>query len=67
MILISATPQNNGPMDLLSLISLFQYKNESNIIEDEPNIEKFFTELNKKQKKQKNYIKEIKQRKIYQN
>lgn len=51
VILISATPQNNGPMDLLSLISLFQYKNESNIIEDEPNIEKFFVELNKKQKK----------------
>ena len=51
VILISATPQNNGPMDLLSLISLFQYKNESNIIEDESNIEKFFTELNEKQKK----------------
>lgn len=50
VILISATPQNNGPMDLLSLISLFQYKNESNIIEDEPDIEKFFKKLNRKQK-----------------
>ena len=57
VILISATPQNNGPMDLLSLISLFQYKNESNIIEDEPNIEKFFTELNKKKKKAKELCK----------
>ncbi|MCL4584659.1 helicase-related protein [Fusobacterium nucleatum] len=54
VILISATPQNNSPMDLLSLISLFQYKNESNIIEDEPDIEKFFKKLNLKYKKAKN-------------
>lgn len=51
VILISATPQNNSPLDLLNLISLFQYKNESNIIEDEPDLEKFFTKLNTRQKK----------------
>lgn len=51
IILISATPQNNSPLDLLNLISLFQYRNESNIIEDEPNIEKFFTRLNTREKK----------------
>ncbi|WP_270749830.1 helicase-related protein [Fusobacterium hominis] len=51
VILISATPQNNSPLDLLNLISLFQYKNESNIIEDEPNIEKFFNRLNTREKK----------------
>ncbi|WP_027127951.1 helicase-related protein [Fusobacterium perfoetens] len=50
VILISATPQNNSPLDLLHLISLFQYKNESNIIEDEPNIEKFFLRLNTREK-----------------
>lgn len=51
VILISATPQNNSPLDLLNLISLFQYKNESNIIEDEPDIEKFFNKLNTREKK----------------
>lgn len=50
VILISATPQNNSPMDLLNLISLFQYKNESNIIEDEPNLEKFFKRLSTREK-----------------
>lgn len=50
VILISATPQNNNPMDLLNLISLFQYKNESNIIEDEPNLEKFFKRLSTREK-----------------
>ncbi|WP_294703530.1 phospholipase D-like domain-containing protein [uncultured Fusobacterium sp.] len=50
VILISATPQNNSSMDLLNLISLFQYKNESNIIEDEPNLEKFFKRLSTREK-----------------
>lgn len=53
VILISATPQNNGPLDLLNLISLFQYKNDSNIIEDEPNIENFFKKLNTREKRAK--------------
>lgn len=53
VILISATPQNNSPEDLLNLVTLFQYKNESNIIEDEPNIEKFFKNLQAKEKKAK--------------
>jgi helicase domain-containing protein len=54
VILISATPQNNSPLDLLNLISLFQYKNESSIIEDQPDIEKFFKKLNQEYKKVKN-------------
>lgn len=58
VILISATPQNNSPLDLFNLISLFQYKNESNIIEDEPNIEKFFTKLNTREKRAKNLYKD---------
>ena len=58
VILISATPQNNSPLDLFNLISLFQYKNESNIIEDEPNIEKFFTKLNTREKRAKNLHKD---------
>ncbi|RXZ28571.1 helicase [Fusobacterium necrophorum] len=58
VILISATPQNNSPMDLLNLISLFQYKNESNIIEDIPNIEKFFNTLNRREKTAKKLYKD---------
>lgn len=58
VILISATPQNNSPLDLFNLISLFQYKNESNIIEDEPNIEKFFTKLNTREKRAKKLYKD---------
>ena len=50
VILISATPQNNKSIDLLNLISLFQYRNESNIIEDEPDIENFFNKLNRREK-----------------
>ena len=58
VILISATPQNNSPLDLFNLISLFQYKNESNIIEDEPNIEKFFNKLNNREKNAKKLYKD---------
>lgn len=58
VILISATPQNNSPLDLFNLISLFQYKNDSNIIEDEPNIEKFFTKLNTREKRAKKLYKD---------
>lgn len=58
IILISATPQNNSPLDLFNLISLFQYKNESNIIEDEPNIEKFFTKLSMREKRAKKLYKD---------
>ncbi len=49
--LISATPQNNYTSDIFNLIKLFQPKNNSNIIEDEPDIEAFFTKLIMKEKK----------------
>lgn len=58
VVLISATPQNNSPLDLFNLISLFQYKNDSNIIEDEPDIEKFFTKLNNREKRAKKLFKD---------
>lgn len=51
VILISATPQNNYSTDLLNLISLFQQRNNSNIIEDNPDIEDFFKKMETKEKK----------------
>ena len=51
VILISATPQNNYSTDLLNLITLFQQRNNSNIIENEPDIENFFNKLKTKETK----------------
>ncbi|MGL5278455.1 MAG: helicase-related protein [Cetobacterium sp.] len=51
VVLISATPQNNYSSDLLNLISLFQQRNNSNVIEDNPDIEDFFKKLDTKEKK----------------
>ena len=45
IILISATPQNNSPMDLLSQISLFQSMNHSSI-PGYPALKTYFTEKN---------------------
>lgn len=50
VILISATPQNNNIQDLANLIYLFQHKNNSNIIPNNRNLEKYFTTLNKAKK-----------------
>lgn len=47
VILITATPQNNKIEDLANLIYLFQAKNNSNIIPDTKNIEKYFNHLRK--------------------
>lgn len=49
--LISATPQNNYSSDILNLIKLFQPKNDSDIIDDEPDIEGFFRKIQTKEKK----------------
>jgi superfamily II DNA or RNA helicase len=49
VILISATPYNNKPNDLLAQISLFQSKNDSNIPHCQ-NLEDFFKSLEKKLK-----------------
>lgn len=51
VILISATPQNNYSTDILNLIKLFQPKNNCNIIEEEPDIEGFFSKMLGKEKK----------------
>ncbi|MGL5052036.1 MAG: helicase-related protein [Cetobacterium sp.] len=51
IVLISATPQNNYSTDLLNLITLFQQRNNSNIIENEPDIEGFFNSLKSKETK----------------
>jgi len=47
VILVTATPFNNSPKDLLALIKLFQNAKNSNIpgVED---LESFFKELDKK-------------------
>lgn len=47
IVLISATPQNNKIDDLANLIYLFQHKNNSNIIPNTKNIEKYFNNLKK--------------------
>lgn len=47
VILVSATPYNNHPIDLLNQIKLFQSPRKSNI-PGLPNIEKFFVDVEKK-------------------
>lgn len=59
IVLISATPQNNYSTDLLNLIALFQQRNNSNIIEEEPDIENFFNKLKTKEKKAENLHKDM--------
>lgn len=51
IILISATPQNNYSLDIANQIYLFQPKNNSTIIPDNKNIEKFFHTLERTLKK----------------
>ena len=56
-VLVTATPLNNAPGDILSQIKLFQPGRESSI-PNVPNLERFFRELEKKTKKinkKKNY------------
>lgn len=50
VILISATPQNNYSTDILNLIKLFQPKNNCNIIEEQKDIEAFFSKMWNKEK-----------------
>ena len=50
VILVSATPLNNRPKDILNLIKLFQRPRKSSI-PSLPNLERFFTDLEKKLKK----------------
>jgi len=47
VILVTATPYNNTPKDILNLIALFQKKRKSTI-PNLPNLEKFFMELQNK-------------------
>jgi superfamily II DNA or RNA helicase/HKD family nuclease len=50
VILVTATPYNNSPKDILNMISLFQNKRKSTI-PGVPDIEAFFTRLDNKLKK----------------
>ena len=50
VILVTATPFNNSPRDILSQIKLFQNSRKSTI-PNLPNIERFFSELEKRQRK----------------
>lgn len=50
VILVTATPYNNSPQDILSLIKLFQNAKKSTI-PGMPNLENFFNELEKKLQK----------------
>ncbi|SFV33883.1 helicase-related protein [Thermoflavifilum thermophilum] len=62
VILVTATPYNNSPMDILSQIKLFQNPRRSTI-PNLPNLENFFRQLENKLKnfdKQKDYEKYIK-------
>ncbi|ADQ06040.1 helicase domain protein [Caldicellulosiruptor hydrothermalis 108] len=62
VILITATPFNNTPMDILNLIKLFQSPRKSNI-PGVANLEAFFTKLNNRLKnidRQENYDEYIK-------
>lgn len=65
VILVSATPYNNSPKDILSLIKLFQ-KGKSSTIPNQPNLEAFFTGLERKlktldrQKDKEEYIQTVK-------
>jgi len=57
VILVTATPLNNSPRDILAQIKLFQ-KSKKSTIPNVPDLEKFFSDLEKKLKKldrQKNY------------
>ena len=58
VVLISATPQNNYSSDIFNLIKLFQPKNNSSIIEEEPDLERFFASLHSKEKVAKKIIKD---------
>ena len=48
-ILVTATPYNNSPKDILSLLNLFQ-KGQKSTIPNLPNLESFFNSLDKKLK-----------------
>ncbi|MEM3509661.1 MAG: phospholipase D-like domain-containing protein, partial [Nitrososphaerota archaeon] len=54
VILVTATPYNNKPSDLLNQIALFQNKRKSTI-PGIPNLEAFFTKLNNRLKNKENY------------
>jgi len=57
VILVTATPYNNSPRDILNQIKLFQ-KSRKSTIPNLPNLERFFNRLDKKLKRidrQKNY------------
>jgi len=57
VILVTATPYNNYPKDILSQIKLFQ-KSKKSTIPNLPNLERFFSNLAKKLKnldRKKNY------------
>ena len=61
VILVTATPYNNAPKDILSLLKLFQ-KARKSTIPNLPDLESFFNNLDKKLKKldrQKDYAKYI--------
>ena len=61
VILVTATPYNNAPKDILSLLKLFQ-KTKKSTIPNLPDLEGFFSRLDKKLKKldrQKDYDKYI--------
>ncbi|ADE57454.1 helicase-related protein [Aminobacterium colombiense] len=49
VILVTATPYNNSPKDILSLLKLFQ-KGQKSTIPNLPNLESFFNSLDKKLK-----------------
>lgn len=62
VMLVTATPYNNSPKDILSQIKLFQ-KTRKSTIPNLPDLEKFFSGLNKRLKtldRQKDYSKYIK-------
>lgn len=58
VVLISATPQNNYSSDIFNLIKLFQPKNNSSIVEEEPDLERFFSVLHNKEKVAKKLVKD---------
>ena len=58
VVLISATPQNNYSSDIFNLIKLFQPKNNSSIVEEEPDLERFFSMLHNKEKVAKKLVKD---------
>lgn len=58
VILISATPQNNYSKDIANQIYLFQPKNNSSIIPNDKNIERFFNKLHSRLTKEERGSKE---------